>query len=286
LSSEPEEERTQILPPVEAVEIAWARTDELSSNESVRSSAEIPKRQMEDKIKRAQKSKDPREQKYVESANSAIEAAYRNLATARNSLDLNFREAKALGQKEQEKIQHFEKFSSDLQSLVPKVAEMTIGGVTGGVLLGAIFENWFPESLKAYAMPLVLGLFASLALFVHSLVIVPVVKEKLQRQVLRSEYDEIQYYKQYVARVRNILQSLYERVERAHEDHFGRKYLDSAAARAGVVENVLIGMEQGMCKNVAACIMKDRVTPKQWSTCETGNNANKCRHYNLIEANQ
>lgn len=68
MGSEQKAEKTQVLPPVEAVEIAWARTDELSSNESVRSSAEIPKRQMEDKMKRAQASKDPREQRYAESA--------------------------------------------------------------------------------------------------------------------------------------------------------------------------------------------------------------------------
>jgi len=286
VSSKQNVEKTQILPPIEVVEIAWARTDELSSNESVRSSAEIPKRQMEDKKKRAQVSNDPREQRYVESANSAIEAAYRNLATARNSLDLNFREAKALGQKEQEKIQHFEKFSSDLQSLIPKVAEMTIGGITGGVLLGAIFENWFPESLKAYAMPLVLGFFASLTLFVHSLVVVPVVRGRLQRQVIRSEFDEIQYYRQYVTRVKNILQNLHERVERVHEDHFGRRYVEEDTERKKLMDNVTIGLEQGMCKNVASCIMNDRVKPKQWSTCETGNEAGKCDYYHLIEPNR
>lgn len=277
--------KTQILPPIEAVEIAWARTSELSSNELVRSSAAIPKRQMVDKMKKARDSNDPQEQKYVDSTSSAIEAAYRNLATARNSLDLNFREAKELGQKEREKIQHFEKFSSDLQSFVPKVAEMTIGGITGGVLLGALFETWFPESLKPYAMPLTLGLFASITLFVHSLVVVPVVKGKLQRQVLRSEFDEVQYFKQYVTRVRNILQSLYERVEMAHEDYFGRRYSEDVTPEQ-VAENTLVGMEQEMCKNVAACIMKDKVTPREWSTCETGNDAKNCKYFNLIEARQ
>jgi hypothetical protein len=275
--------KTQILPPIEAVEIAWGRTVEVSSNESARSSAENSKRLMENKIKRAAStSTDQKEQQYVESASSAIEAAYRNLVTARNSLDLNFREAKALGQTEKEKFEHFEKFSSDLQSLVPKVAEMTIGGITGGVLIGAIFENWFPESMKTYTMPLVLAFFASLTLFIHQLVVVPVVKVKTQQQVLRSEYDEIQYYKQYVARVRNTLKSLYERVERAHEDYFGERYWEASSSEQ-VVDNVLIGLEQGMCKNVAACIMKERVTPKQWSTCETGNHADKCIHWSKVD---
>lgn len=273
---------TQILPPEEAVEIAWAQTVELSSNESVRSSAEIPKRQMEDKKKRVEAIGDPqakeRELKYFESANSAIAAAYRNLTTARNSLDLNFKEAKALTDKEEENIQYLERFSGSLQSLIPKVAEMTVGGIAVSAVFGGVFESFFPESMKAYALPLLLALGAAITYFIHGLVIVPMVGKKMQRQKIRYQYDEIQFYKQYVARVASILETLYDRVERAHKDHFGKEYSEGAKATQ-VVKNVLSGMEQARCKNIATCIMNDRITPPNWSTCKTGNNASQCRYY-------
>jgi hypothetical protein len=274
---------TQILPPEEAVEIAWAQTIELSSNESVHSSAEIPKRQMEDKKKRAEAIGNPqvkkRELEYFESANSAIAAAYRNLTTARNSLDLNFKEAKALRDKEEENIQYLERFTASLQSLIPKAAEMTVGGVAVSVVFGGVFESFFPGSMKTYALPLLLALGAAITYFVHGLLIVPMVGKEMQRQKIHYEYDEIQYYKQYVARVASILQTLYERVERAHKDQFGKEYAPGTTATE-VVKRVLLGMEQDRCKNIATCIeKKGRITPLNWSTCKTGNNASQCGYY-------
>jgi len=237
---------------------------------------------MEDKKKRAEEISDPkvkeRELSYFESVNSAIAAAYRNLATARNSLDLNFKEAKALTEKEEENIQYLERFTGDLQSIIPKVAEMTVGGVAVSVVFSGVFESFFPESMKAYALPLLLALGAAITYFFHGLVVVPIVGKRMQRQKIRFEYDEIQYYRQYVDRVTSILEKLYERVERAHKDYFGKEYSPGTKARQ-VVENILSGMKQGRCKNIATCIMKDRITPLNWSTCETGNNASQCTHY-------
>jgi hypothetical protein len=192
--------KTDFLPPETAVEIAWARTTELSSNEAIRINAERPKQQMSDILEKARgfRSQDPREEKYVESVYSAIEATFRNLATARNSLDLNFKEAKALRTKEIENIEYLEKFSSELQSFIPKASGMTIGGVAGGVLLSGILENWFPPNLKPYAMPLVLALGAACGYLFHGLVVVRIVRKRILDQIISLDYDQIQYYKQYV----------------------------------------------------------------------------------------
>jgi hypothetical protein len=279
LASKSGSRKTQILPPAEAVEIAWARTDEISSNKSVQASAEIPKKIMQDKIKRAEELKDPREQNYVGSANSAIEAAYRNLATARNYLDLSFNDIKELGQKEQEKIEYLEKFSGDLQSIIPKLATMTIGGVAGGALLSGIFENLFPASMKGYAMPLLLGLSAAVAYFLHGLIIVPVVKKRLERQVMQTQFDKVQYYKQYLARISSILQNLYVRIEEAHENYFKKKYSANTKSE-DVVKKILSGMQQDRCKNIEECLKGHKTSPSQWSTCETGIGSEQCTMLN------
>jgi hypothetical protein len=119
--------KSQFLSPMEGVEIAWGRTIELSSNEGIREGAESSKTMLELKIKHAQNTNDNKEISYVESASAAISSAYRNLATSRNYLKLNFDEAKERAKEKQESIQSLEKFSLSLQSAIPKLASMTIG---------------------------------------------------------------------------------------------------------------------------------------------------------------
>jgi hypothetical protein len=270
--------RSQILSPEEGVEIAWGRTIELSSNEAVREGAEIPKRLLEQKIKRAQSSVNNNELSYVESASAAISAAYRNLATARNYLDLNFAEAKVRTNKEEESIQYLEKFSLSLQSLIPKLASMTIGGVTLGVLVSPLLASWFPPQFQTYAFYLLLALGAAVAYFIHGFLLVPVVRRRLQKQLVNFQFDEIRYYLQYVARVKATLKSLYERLEQAHEDTFGSRY-DQDITSEQVVKKILAGLEQEMCRNIADCLMNDKISPKEWSKCQTAINANKCLNF-------
>ena len=110
-----------------------------------------------------------------------------------------------LRDRQQENIRYVETFSSELQSFIPKISGMTIGGVSGGVLLGTILENWFPPSLKPYAMPLVLAFGAAMGYILHRVVVVPLVQKKLRKEVIRMDYDHIRYNAQYVERVRGSL---------------------------------------------------------------------------------
>ena len=270
--------KTIFLPPEMAIEIAWARTTQLSSNQAVRIDAERAKRQMDDIKKSAEKTKDRKEKKYVNGVYSAIESTFRSLVTARNALNLNFTEVLKLRDRQKENIRYVETFSSELQSLIPRISGMTIGGVSGGVLLGTILENWFPPSLKPYAMPLVLAFGAAIGYILHGVVVVPLVQKKLQKEVVRMDYDNIRYYAQYVERVRTSLKSLFNKVDRLHKNIFGVYYYDEEEDPNEFVNNVLVGMEPSMCEHVAAHIDKI-ITHDLWSMCETSQDIEKCKHY-------
>ena len=216
---------------------------------------------------------------YVNGVYSAIESTFRNLVTARNALDLNFTEALQLGDQRRKNIQYAESFSSDLQSLVPRISGMTIGGVSSGVLLSTILENWFPPSLKPFAMPLVLAFGAAIGYILHGVVVVPLVQKKLQKECIRLEYDRIRYYKQYVDRVKASLMTLYDKVYRLHQEQFGESYKKTDTRK--IVNQILIGMEPSMCKYLSNHL-KDIIKPDFWSMCKTGHDAEKCKHYGNI----
>jgi len=271
--------KSKLLPPEWAIEFAWARTTQLSSNLEVRLDADRAKQQMDDIKKKAEQSKDDKESLYVNGVHLAIESTFRNLVTARNALDLNFTEALQLREQKRKNIQYAESFSSELQSLVPRISGMTIGGVSGGVLLSTILENWFPPSLKPYAMPLVLAFGAAIGYILHGVVVVPWVQKKLQKECIRLECDRIRYYKQYVDRVKASLITLYDKVYRLHREQFGGSYKKSDTRK--ITNQVLIGMEPSMCKYVSNHI-EDIIKPEFWSMCETGYDAEKCKHYGNI----
>lgn len=270
--------KTSFLPPELAIEIAWARTTQLSSNQAVRIDAERAKKQMDDIKKSAENTKDKKEMQYVNGVYSAIESTFRNLVTARNALDLNFTEMLKLRDKQKENIRYVETFSSELQSFIPRISEMTIGGVSGGVLFGTILENWFPPSLKPYAMPLVLAFGAAIGYILHGVVVVPVVRKRLQKEVIRMDYDSIRYFTRYVERVRASLKNLFNRVDRLHKNIFGVYYYDEEEDPNEFVNNVLVGMEPSMCEHVAVHIDKI-ITPDLWSMCKTGQDIENCKYY-------
>lgn len=273
--------KTKFFPPERAIEIAWARTTQLSSNQAARVDAERAKEQMDDLLKKAEEKGSDKEKRYVNGVYSAIESTFRNLVTARNALDLNFTEVLKLREKRSENIQYNETFSSELQSLIPRLSEMTIGGVTGGVLLSAIVENWFPPSLKPYAMPLVLAFSAAATYIIHETLVKPWVRKKLEMEVIKLDYDRIMYYAQYVERVKASLKGLFNKVNRLHEHIFEDNYYKEKVDPDKFVNDVLVGMEPSMCDYVADCISppKEVITSDLWSRCETGRDVEKCPHH-------
>jgi len=277
-----EKKRTKLIPPETAVRNAWARTSQLSSNEAVRLDADRAKKQM-DNIKKWADEKDDEEKKYVNQVYSAIESAYRNLVTAINGRDLNFAEVDKLREKQMENLEYASTFSSELQSLVPRISGMTVGGATGGALVSALVESLFPPSLKHYAMPLVLAFGAAIGYLAHGMIVVPWVRRQKQRELIKSDHDRILYYRQYVTRVRTTLKALYDEVDELHLGIFEGTYDEKADANK-VVDRVLVGMEPSMCKYVADHIGVGRngkclITPDFWSMCETNQDVEKCKYW-------
>lgn len=280
-----------ILSPELAVRNAWARTLQLSSKEALQSSEEAKraKTQMDEILKKAQ---GDNETKYVNEVYSAIESTFRVLATARNRLKVDYLEVDKLREKRETDLENITKFTSDLQSLIPRITAMTFTGTfTGWLFLANILQKIFPTSaeIETIVLPLLLALGAMIGYFLHWLLVVPYQARKARYELVKADYDKIMYYKLYCNRVKFALVHLYDTVNRLYEDIFKLGPYTNVKADDAVTD-VLAGMDYDdfMCPHTAEHIEKlkprwlkrEYIGPDTWVKCETGIDVDKCKHHN------
>lgn len=204
----PKKIRTDFLSPAVAVSLAWGLTHSSSSDENSRT---IDAQKVRDSIRnikeKADGAGDP-ERRYVMGVEALIEAWFRNLVMIINDRNKNFDQVAEMRETQVKNIQYYSKFSSDLQSLIPRLSSMTIGGVTVAVLFGDLLGNMFPV-LGAYALPLLLAGGSAVGYFVNGFVVTPIVNGSLHKQIIKKDFQRNRYYNQFVARSRKVLVSLY-----------------------------------------------------------------------------
>lgn len=265
--------KTKFFPPDMAVRIAWAFTHQLSESKSVPLEANRAIQLMEDIREKAINSKDDKEELYVDWVCAAIGATYRDLVTIMNGRNLNFDDVKKLRDTEIENINYYSQFTTNLQSSIPRISGMTIGGVSVSIILTKLLPN-----LEVYFLPL-LAIGAAIGYFLNGAIIIPLTQKKMQIQKIKLDYDRNRYYEQYVERSKAALIALYLSADRHHKNIFGDFY-DSEKARPDdvkiIIDEVLGGISSTMCKNVSKCMIGNIVTPDMWSVCETGLEIENC----------
>jgi hypothetical protein len=274
--------KTKYFPPDMAVRIAWALTHQLSESEAVHLEANRAKNLMEH-IKEKAKG-DEKEEPYVYWVCSAIEATYRDLVIIINGRNLNFDEVKKLRDTETENIQYYSQFTTDLQSSIPRISGMTIGGVGVAVPLSLLLEPYFPSNLKGYALLLMLAFGAAIGYIFNGAIVIPWIRRKKQMENIKLDYDKDLFYKQYVERSKAALIALYMTVDGYHNAIFGNFFEQEKAGSDDVktiVDEMLSGISPTMCKNVTKCMNGKVITPDLWPICETGlkNEIEKCSYY-------
>ena len=269
--------RTQLLSPRDAIDIAWARTDELSTNEDIRKNAERAKKRMDEIIAIAEKGSDEKEKRYIRSAYVAIESAYRNLITITNGRNNNYNEIRELRKQQSEDIQSLATFGLSLRSTLPKVAEMTIGGISVGTLFNELFVRMFP-SLGPSAFLIFLALGAAIAYVISETIINPEIVKMKQNAIIKLDYELDLYYQQYVKRSKKALIALYDYVERLHATNFNEKYNEKTNAIIEV-DKLFAGIDTTMCIYVSTCFDEKNINHKNWAICESGETTDKCDHF-------
>jgi hypothetical protein len=279
-----------ILSPELAVRNVWARTLQLSSKEALQAGEEAKraKTQMDAILKKVHGDDETR---YVNEVYSAIESTFRTLATARNRLEVDFEEVDKLREKIKTDLENTTTFTSDLQSLIPRITAMTFGGtLTGWAFLANVLQWVFPTSadIETIVLPLVLAFGAGIGYVLHWAFVVPVQARKTRYQLVRADYDKIMYYELYLKRSKSALVNLYNTVNQLYKDIFGSDYYTRIDADK-VVTDVLTGMSMigFMCPLIRKHIeelkpswrKREYIDPDTWVKCETGGEiAEKCDH--------
>lgn len=261
-----EDLKTKFFSPDMAVRIAWGLTNQLSENQSVRLEATRATQLMRDIKIKAQDSKDKTEEQYVNYVCAAIEATYRDLVTITNGRNLNFAEVKELRDTEVDKLNQNSQFTTNLQSSIPKISGMTIGGVSVSI----IFTTYIP-SLAGYFLPL-LAIGAAIGHVVDGYYFIPRTNEKIQIQKMKLDFDKNLYYMQYVKRSKAALKALYISADRYHKTLFKSFYyseIDRPEVET-IIDEVLCGINSTMCENISKCMIGNIVKPEMYSVCETG----------------
>lgn len=266
--------KTKYLPPDMAVRIAWGLTIQLSGSkvtqkEEKGTNEETRTKMLINEIRANVKtSNDEREKLYVDWVCSAIEAAYRDLATIMNGRNFNYEQIQKLRDKEMENIQYYSQFTTNLQSAVPRILGMTIGGMGGVVFLSKLLETFLPQN---YAPQLSILAGAVIGYIANGLIITPLIHKKMSIKLIKLDYDTNLYYEHYIERSKKALIALYNTVEEIHMTIF-KDFYDPEKTEQDVeiiVEKMFSVIRPTMCNKVGECIRNHDITPDRWSICET-----------------
>lgn len=271
---------TKFLPPELAVRSAWARTNELSSNPDIQSNALRAKEQIDDIKNKVWDSKNDQEIRYVNEVYAAIESSFRNLATIINGRNKDYSDVQKIRDLQSDNIKHYTTFSHELQSSIPRLLGMTVGGSGGatiGVILISILGEWVPNFKDSYLYILV-AIGAALGYIINGRYIIPASIRKKQLEIIKLDHDTNLYYINYLARSKDTLKSLYNRVENIHKKIFNQKY-DKDLKDETLINNIMIGLQPRMCTKLVKCLDSGYIDPNNWSMCETSQDIDKCVHW-------
>jgi hypothetical protein len=271
-----------ILSPEMAIRNAWARTLSLSSNATLQSNKDVinPKDQLQKILENAQTYEEIR---YINEVISAIESTFRNLATARNHFNLNLAELDKRRQKRIQDLDTTTTVSSDFQSLISRISAITFGG-TGGLTAWGFLVNTtqglFPKlnNVDTIFLPLFLATGASIGYIVHNFWYIPRKAEKIQKQLIRTDYDQIKYFELYIKRVKSALTELYEQTIRLYHDIFSSEYPTTRTAEV-CVTSILKSLEMNdfYCSKMDEHINNENLNADTWVICETDKDGKGCK---------
>ena len=260
--------QTKLLPPEDAVRLAWALTGQFTKAED---SQHIYAFSADKVLKDIQgQAKGGPEQEYVDSAVAIIAAGMRTLDTIYKHRELNFAENDRLRSVALENAREKLVFGRSLGDFVKSLPAMTV--VTGVGVSVSIIKN-VPD---IYIW--LLGILLAAASYWINLWAVRRWHERREKSYLRQDYERNLYFEHYVTRVGTILTSMYLDIDRVHERAFGQPYpLEPPERASHIVEEMLKGIKHTMCDRVHRHMREGKVTPRLWPLCETGGKAaEKC----------
>jgi hypothetical protein len=256
---------TKLLPPFTGVRMAWAFTGEFSNDPNSQISSNLVLATLKDLEQKSQS--DPLEYQYIISAIATINASRRSLDTVYKGRQLNFDENETLRSAYLEDAEATINFGKQAKDYIISLPAMTIGAATGLTLTQVLIERL---GLDIDLAPWLIGLAAAaIGYFINYAFVYYGRKKKLILYV-KQDYERDLYYQHYVTRVQTILISLYQDLDRIHNNVFGQAYPIGNTHVHDLVMETLKGVKPTLCPKVHNHIRQNKITPELWPICETG----------------
>lgn len=261
---------TAVLPPSLAVEIAWALSNQFSKDAKAQERGESARVNLDRIVQSVGTSGTEEEKRYVNGTVSLIDSALRTLHIIVAGRDLNIDDLDELRTKRQQDIEAFARLTGSLQSMAPRAVSTLFVGGAGGAGLSEALTRWagIHETDVALFQGLVIAAAAAVGYVFHEVVIAPLVRRKLTRELIKRDYDRTFYFNQYYRRCQLALTSLCERVNIWHQAVFGAPFPDTKGEE--VAKRILDGGQSTFCPWVYRHMKKGWITPDLWPLCETG----------------
>lgn len=281
-----------IVPPIlpEMVpNYAWALTLGYSEDEEAKGRADNIRNRLEE-IKRTvhEKAKGKKadeiesaDRLYVDSVLAAIDSCERTLLTIIRGRNQNFKETDRLMDTQIKNAEASSRVMLNFHSALPRVFA-TGGGAAGTVLvkffLDSVFKIEIPDEVLYSAAVVAAGAVYG----IYQLMVAPETSKRAQQEIVKNDYRRNVYYKSYLARSRGSLNALFSEILNIYERVYGEKYepkYDNEEERQKVVMNAIGGSEAlsgKWCPKIHEHYHKNKITPVEWTACESAIGYEKC----------
>jgi hypothetical protein len=287
--------KTAVVLPETAVKWAWGLTAKYSEKMEGKIDADYTQQQMKEIKNNVVKGS--KEDKYLNNLYSAVNAAVRTLVIAINGRNHNFKEVHEVIEKQTSIIDNTKRLTANLQSIAPRLAAISVGGVALPTLFTWLIQAAWPGKtepvISENVFPLVTVLAIGLSYFLHERFIVPSTVKKHQQLLIYGEYFRNQYYHNWIIRVRETLKSLLRESINIYQIFYGDYAKNSVADIKQYVDDLIVGIgPKPLCCFVHACMEKTMNENKEkvidfhiWSKCESGIGVKECEVYKSARAN-
>ncbi len=222
---------------------------------------------------------------YLDNVLAAIDSCERTLLTIIRGRNQNFDETNRLMEKQIKNAEASSTVMLNFQSALPRIFA-TGGGAAGTVLVKFILNSMFKIEIPDEVLYSAAVIAAGAVYGIYQWGIAPETRNRAQQEIVKNDYRRNLHYRAYLARCRGSLNALFSEILNVHEKVYGEKYCetkyDNIDEREKVVMNAMGGSEAlsgKWCPKIHEHYHKDKITPVEWTTCESAIGYEKCEKW-------
>ena len=246
---------TTLLSPESAVQVVWAMTGAYAKEDSSKLISKEAEADLKQIKEQADKNNSAEEKQYMTAVMAAIDASRRSIEIVYKGRELNFEENEKLRDTYLESVKESLEFGKNAKDFFKSLPTMTIGAA-GGV---TVAEALGVEGVQLWAIGLLL---AGVGYFVR------LARKRRQYLYIKQDYERNLYYCQYISRVKMILTTLYQDLNRIHKRIFGDNYSNLTGDE--IYTSLLSGVDSKPCPYVHKHWKQKVINPDIWTFCESG----------------